>query len=529
MLKHFISSICMIFILIRQNVYGQQPVTDEDKRNALKYLSKYGYSEGFSIEDNEYESSLREFQEFAGLSVTGLCDLATLRQMTLPRCGLNDLVLTKGKRKKRYVHQGSIWKKNLLTWKLYGTGRTLPRNTILTVMRQAFKFWRDKAAIDFQELSDSDDSEPDIVVKFVESYHKDPFPFDGPGGTLAHAFYPHSNKGLSGDVHFDDSEDYTYQSPRGRNLLWVATHELGHSLGLAHSRERKAVMYPWYTTYKPGFKLNDDDVLGIQLLYGPRTGTTPPPPKTTPTPKPVLKWLKVPRDRPCPAGKINAVYYNPHYRMRVAFKDNGELTLIGHFEKLASMPRRYFIPNYRIPGPIDAAMNLKIGSRHQAVYFSGERYWIYYHQFFGFNSGPHNIHGTENNPLKINLPDQVKKVDAIFKWKRNNRVYFFSGPFYYRFDGVKLKMDPGYPKVISENWKGVPDFIDAAFSSNLDQKTYFIKNDKIYMFDDAYIRVKNGFPQSLGQGLYDCGGRSSLGGIGSIVDYGQLNPLEETP
>ena len=50
--------------------------------------------------------------------------------------------------------------------------------------------------------------------------------------------------------------------------LKVLNFNLGHSLGLEHSRVREAVMYPWYTTYKPGFKLNDDDVLGIQLLYG---------------------------------------------------------------------------------------------------------------------------------------------------------------------------------------------------------------------------------------------------------------------
>ena len=51
-------------------------------------------------------------------------------------------------------------------------------------MRQAFKFWQDKADIDFQELPDNDDSEPDIVVKFVEFYHQDPYPFDGPGGIM---------------------------------------------------------------------------------------------------------------------------------------------------------------------------------------------------------------------------------------------------------------------------------------------------------------------------------------------------------
>ena len=68
---------------------------------------------------------------------------------------------------------------------------------------------------------------PDIWVKFVRRSHGDPYSFDGPGGTLAHAFYPHNNKDLSGDVHFDDEEYYTYQSSIGKNLLWVATHELG--------------------------------------------------------------------------------------------------------------------------------------------------------------------------------------------------------------------------------------------------------------------------------------------------------------
>ena len=37
---------------------------------------------------------------------------------------------------------------------------------------------------------------------------------------------------------------------------------------MEHSNVRDAVMYPWYTAYKPGFKLNKDDIDGIQALYG---------------------------------------------------------------------------------------------------------------------------------------------------------------------------------------------------------------------------------------------------------------------
>lgn len=55
----------------------------------------------------------------------------------------------------------------------------------------------------------------------------------------------------------------------GYNLLAVATHELGHSLGLSHSRDPSAIMYPNYRSRSSTqYLLSEDDVLGIQSLYG---------------------------------------------------------------------------------------------------------------------------------------------------------------------------------------------------------------------------------------------------------------------
>ena len=76
--------------------------------------------------------------------------------------------------------------------------------------------------------------------------------------------------GLSGDVHFDDDEQYTIEDVKNkRKLLSVAVHELGHSIGLEHSQEKGAIMYPWYQHFDgDDFDLTYDDIAGIQNIYG---------------------------------------------------------------------------------------------------------------------------------------------------------------------------------------------------------------------------------------------------------------------
>lgn len=53
----------------------------------------------------------------------------------------------------------------------------------------------------------------------------------------------------------------------GYSLFLVAAHEFGHALGLDHSTVPQALMYPMYH-YHEGFPLNEDDIKGIQYLYG---------------------------------------------------------------------------------------------------------------------------------------------------------------------------------------------------------------------------------------------------------------------
>lgn len=51
------------------------------------------------------------------------------------------------------------------------------------------------------------------------------------------------------------------------NLYRVAAHELGHSLGLSHSTDIGALMYPNYI-FSGDVQLSQDDINGIQAIYG---------------------------------------------------------------------------------------------------------------------------------------------------------------------------------------------------------------------------------------------------------------------
>src|SRR5262249_31316590 len=86
---------------------------------------------------------------------------------------------------------------------------------------------------------------------------------------------------IAGDMHLDADE--AWKVGASIDLFSVALHEAGHALGLAHSDNPNAVMYPFY---KQVIGLNADDIAGIQDLYGAATSAPAPAPTPTPLPTP---------------------------------------------------------------------------------------------------------------------------------------------------------------------------------------------------------------------------------------------------
>ncbi|XP_002164557.3 matrix metalloproteinase-27 isoform X1 [Hydra vulgaris] len=234
----------------------------------VDFLKRYGYLQTGYSNPNSLTEAIKKMQKFANLPETGVLDKPTLNLMSTPRCGISD-----------HDHSGyssSKWSKTKLTYKIINHTPDLGLAETARIMQEAFNKWSQVTPLTFTRAQGTTDLEIDFANLRHSSCSWD---FDGPGGVLAHAFYP-----PDGRAHFDDDEHFTDKKSTGTNLLWVAAHEFGHAIGLTHSSVQGSLMFPYYQGYQDPFVLHENDVSRIQQLYGGRGGATIPPPKTTLSP-----------------------------------------------------------------------------------------------------------------------------------------------------------------------------------------------------------------------------------------------------
>ncbi len=177
----------------------------------------------------------------------------------------------------------SSWDKLDITYTFVnGTGQ-LEGDVERDLVRRAFALWAEQTSLTFTEVTAST---ADIVVGWASGEHGDGDPFDGPGDVLAHASFPNAYDNSQVFLHFDDDERWVDSETRNVDLLTVAAHEIGHTLGLAHSNDPDALMFPSYSG--PHRFLGEDDIAGAQSLYGvasaPQPAPEAPPENATPPP-----------------------------------------------------------------------------------------------------------------------------------------------------------------------------------------------------------------------------------------------------
>ncbi|XVF14162.1 hypothetical protein REPUB_Repub09cG0033400 [Reevesia pubescens] len=111
------------------------------------------------------------------------------------------------------------------------------RADAISPVNKAFQTWAANTHFSFSRTEDYVNS--DIIVSFERGDHGDGFPFDGPDGTLAHAYAP-----TDGRFHYDADETWSViATPGAYHLETLALHEIGHLLGLGHSSIEGAIIY----------------------------------------------------------------------------------------------------------------------------------------------------------------------------------------------------------------------------------------------------------------------------------------------
>merc|ERR1719348_478109 len=462
--------------------------------------------------------AIQEFQAFAGLPQTGELDQETLQMMKLKRCGVKDIIeddedsprsRLAHRRGKRYALQGSRWRVKNLTYKIskYPTKRGLTKREVDDTMLKAFQVWEKETDLKFERR---DSGKVHIEIRFEKRNHGDDDPFDGEGGTLAHAFFPV----FGGDAHFDDDEDWTVNSFRGTSLLMTASHELGHSLGLSHSNVRQSLMAPFYRGYEQNVSLDEDDIEGIQALYGPKTeensieedtnniigvrSNFPSSTEKNSQGEVTEPTLSVNNRELCRSNQVDTM---------VTLRDGVTYAFKG--EKYWKLTETSVEPGYPrsisedwtgMPGNLDASFTWKNGKTY---FFKGSKYWRF----------------SDIGNMDFGYPKEFSKgfsgipenVDAAFLWPVNNKIYFFKGSQYWKFDPEKNPpVSDTYPRPIS-NWQGVPNNLDAALQYS-NGKTYFFKDGKYFRFDDRKFEVDTTanppFPRETGYWWFGCDAQS---------------------
>ncbi|KAJ8399967.1 hypothetical protein AAFF_G00406970 [Aldrovandia affinis] len=469
----------------------------------VDWLSRYGYlpppdTRTGKLQTREgIEKGLREMQRFAGLKETGKLDEATLSLMSTPRCSLPDIVgpedMLKKRRRKRYVLSGLRWDKTDITWHLHSfpslTSHTGGEADIYRILTSALNVWSDVTPLHFHHLTGNNRGVSgqggDIRVSFSQSFHDDGYPFDGKGGTLAHAFFP-GKVDIAGDTHFDDEEIWSYGDDSGStDLFTVAVHEFGHALGLSHSSSDPSIMRPYYQGSVGDiqtYKLPTDDRLAIQALYGmtevfprrrPGGGHIPDPPHlpSPPSPRPTRNPDHSIQNR-C-NGSYDAV---ANIRGEV-FSSRRSGSLVSLFPALI---RKFWIG--LPPGliKIDAVYERKSDSH--IIFFIGNQYWV----FKDTSSLPGYPRPLSEWGMRARNGNQIERVEAAFVWAHNGKTYLFSGREFWRFDegerGMERKLEGDYPKDATL-WGGVPPDPDDIISW-VNGDAYFFKGNSYWVLKE---------------------------------------------
>ncbi|KAL0984402.1 hypothetical protein UPYG_G00140970 [Umbra pygmaea] len=454
--------VCLLLVNLAIMVYSLPiaPSIKTDEALAETYLKRFfNMTEEAGPADLQVSSqrsrNVSETQKVFGLKVTRQLDAETLKMMKKPRCGVPDV-------RHFSTFNNLKWQTNQLTYRIENYTPDMSVSDVENSIERALQVWAKVTPLRFTRIYNGT---ADISISFTRGDHHDNSPFDGPNGILAHAFAP--GPGIGGDVHFDEDEEFTFNSKSGYNLFLVAAHEFGHSLGLSHSSDPGSLMYAFYTNMNPNtFSLPRDDVDGIQDIYGPN------PDVNATTDKPNITPPSTP-DACDPTLVLDAATTLRGEKM--FFK--GRFFWRSHSQN--SQLEQHLIKTFwpELPENIDAAYESLFADR--MFVFKGRKIWA----INGFDLVP----GYPRDLKSFGLPGTVKKVNAALYDEDSNKTLFFVGKMYFSYDEEKKRMDSGFPKRVDKVFPGMKSKVTAAFQ--VQRYSYLFSGSSVFEYDMVAKRL----------------------------------------
>jgi len=170
-----------------------------------------------------------------------------------------------------YTLEGPKWASNTVTWS-FASGS--PFSSAIAAPYQAtvesaLVAWGEAANIDFQQVASGTQADIEIGWGALEgSSGGDTIGLTSYYATASNQFVPGTTVELQDPAQLpliSTADGYTWEGTVS-TLYQVSLHELGHALGLNHSTDPTAVMYPTAQTTNPGLSIAD--IAGMQSLYG---------------------------------------------------------------------------------------------------------------------------------------------------------------------------------------------------------------------------------------------------------------------
>jgi peptidoglycan hydrolase-like protein with peptidoglycan-binding domain len=247
-----------------------------------EYFSQYGYFPNNSLQqkyaawrpivpsapadnatfDASTEAATRAFQRNAGLPETGIVDAATRSALSQPRCEVPDGIEPHDSSEKWDLSNTGTWNHSNLTWKLSNTYTTSTNPAVQAAARAQVEGvigtvlgeWDTRSGYTFAKTTGT----PDILISFSSSL-----------ASNVNASTTAISNG--GDVTMNINRTWSIGvTPVGSGAMDMASiliHELGHAVGLAHTPNGNAIMYPFFNNGQaPKTTPTTDDTTSILAM-----------------------------------------------------------------------------------------------------------------------------------------------------------------------------------------------------------------------------------------------------------------------